>query len=80
MMNDELSTTLGKYEELVGSLQEKYGIVKDEAKHRVDEYKIIVEQLTQANKKLVQRHTTISSVKKPAKHPVKLNASPKKIK
>jgi uncharacterized protein YjbJ (UPF0337 family) len=42
-MNGELSAILGKYEELVGKLQEKYGIAKDDAKHRVDEYKIIVE-------------------------------------
>ena len=32
MMNDELSAILGKYEELVGRLQEKYGIAKDEAR------------------------------------------------
>jgi len=79
-MNDELSAILGKYEELVGKLQVKYGIAKDEATHRVDDYKILVEQLTQANKKLVQRNKTMSAIRKPTKHPVKLKASPKKIK
>ena len=30
-MNDELAAIAGKYEELVGRLQEKYGIAKEEA-------------------------------------------------
>jgi uncharacterized protein YjbJ (UPF0337 family) len=57
-MNDELSAILGKYEELVGKLQEKYGIAKDEARHHVDEYKIIVQRLKQANSKLIRLHKT----------------------
>lgn len=65
-MNDELAAILGKYEELVGKLQEKYGIAKDEAKHRVDEYKIIVEQLKKANSKLIMLHKALSIKKKPS--------------
>jgi len=65
MMNDELSAMLGKYEELVGKLQEKYGIVKDEARHSVNEYKIIVGQLKQANDKLIKLHNAINKKKKP---------------
>jgi uncharacterized protein YjbJ (UPF0337 family) len=61
MMYDELSAILGKYKELVGKLQEKYGIAKDEARHYVDEYKIIVEQLKQANSKLVKLHKALSN-------------------
>jgi uncharacterized protein YjbJ (UPF0337 family) len=80
MMNDELSAIFGRYEELVGKLQEKYGIAKDEAKHRVNENKIIVEKLKQANKKLVQRHKTINTKRKLTKHPVKSKALAKKIK
>jgi uncharacterized protein YjbJ (UPF0337 family) len=60
MMNDELSAILGKNEELVGKLQEKYGIVKDKARHRVDEYKIIVEQLKQDNSNLVKLHKALN--------------------
>jgi uncharacterized protein YjbJ (UPF0337 family) len=74
MMNDELSAILGKYEGLVGKLQEKYGIAKDEARHRVDEYKIIVEQLKQANSKMIKLHKALSNKKK------KSNGIPVKVK
>ena len=80
MMNDELSAILGKNEELVGKLQEKYGIAKDEARHRVDDYKIIVEQLKQANSKLVKLHKASSKKKKSDKRPVKLKTSSRKRK
>jgi uncharacterized protein YjbJ (UPF0337 family) len=63
-MNDELSAVLGRYEELVGKLQEKYGIAKDEARHSVDEYKIIVEKLKQTNGKLVKLHKELRKKKK----------------
>jgi len=63
-MNDELSAILGKYEELVGKLQEKYGIAKDEARHRVEEYQIIVKQLRQANGKLIKLHKALGAKKK----------------
>jgi uncharacterized protein YjbJ (UPF0337 family) len=79
-MNDELSAILGKYEELVGKLQEKYGIAKDEARHRVDEYKIIVEQLKHANSKLVKLHKALSNKKKSDKGQMKLKASSRKRK
>jgi len=39
VMNDELAAIAGKYEDRVGRLQEKYGIAKEEAKRRVDEFK-----------------------------------------
>jgi uncharacterized protein YjbJ (UPF0337 family) len=80
IMNDELSAILGKNEELVGKLQEKYGIVKDEARHRVDEYKIIVEQLRQANSKLVKLHKALSNKKKSDKRQMKLKTSSRKRK
>lgn len=35
LMNDELAAIVGKHEQLVGILQEKYGIAKNEARHRV---------------------------------------------
>jgi uncharacterized protein YjbJ (UPF0337 family) len=80
MMNDELSAIVGKYEELVGKLQEKYGIAKEEVRHRVDEYKIIVEQLKQANSKLIKLHKALSNKKKSDKRPAKLKTSPRKRK
>ena len=73
-MNDELSALLGKYEELVGKLQEKYGIAKDEAKNHVDDYKIIVQQLTLANTKLIRLHKTLNKKKKLGKRQKKLDA------
>jgi uncharacterized protein YjbJ (UPF0337 family) len=77
-MNDELSAILGKYEELVGKLQEKYGIAKDEARHRVDEYKIIVQQLKRANSKLIHMYKALSKKKKSNNRPMKLKTSSRK--
>jgi len=77
-MNDELTAILGKYEVLVGKLQEKYGIAKDEERHRADEYKIIVEQFKNVDSKLVKPHRTSSIKKNSGKRTVKLMASPKK--
>lgn len=54
VMNDELAAIAGKYEELVGRLQEKYGIVKEEAKGQVAEFKKTVEHLRKSNSKLIQ--------------------------
>ena len=45
VMNDELAAIAGKSEDLVGKLQEKYGIAKDEARQQVDEFKRIVGEL-----------------------------------
>ena len=53
-MNDELAATAGKHEQLVGTLQEKYGIAKEEAKRQVHEFKKIVEQLKKSNANLIR--------------------------
>jgi hypothetical protein len=53
MMNDELAAIAGRYEELVGRLQEKYGIASDKAKRQVDEFREIVEHLKQSNARLI---------------------------
>ncbi len=39
MMNDELAAIAGKYEQLVGRLQEKYGIASEKSKRQVDDFK-----------------------------------------
>ena len=53
-MNDELAATAGKHEQLVGTLQEKYGIAKEEAKRQVHEFKKITEQLKKSNANLIR--------------------------
>jgi uncharacterized protein YjbJ (UPF0337 family) len=54
VMNDDLAAIAGKYEELVGRLQERYGIAKEEANQQVREFRKIVTKLKQSNRKLVQ--------------------------
>jgi len=52
LMNDELAAIAGKYEELVGKLQEKYGIANEHSKRQVDNFKKIVDQLKKSNTRL----------------------------
>ncbi len=73
-MNDELSAILGRYEELVGKLQEKYGIAKDETRHQADEYKIIVSHLKKANSELLRLHHALMKRKKLDRRPVTLKS------
>jgi uncharacterized protein YjbJ (UPF0337 family) len=54
MMNDELAAIAGKYEELVGRLQEKYGIAREESGKQISRYKDTVEKLKRSNGKLVE--------------------------
>jgi uncharacterized protein YjbJ (UPF0337 family) len=54
LMNDELAAIAGKHEQLVGTLQEKYGIAKEETKRQVHEFKKIVEQLKKSNANLIR--------------------------
>ena len=58
LMNDELAAIAGKHEQLVGLLQEKYGIAKDEAKRQIDEFKTIVGQLKKSNANLLKLKKT----------------------
>jgi uncharacterized protein YjbJ (UPF0337 family) len=69
LMNDDLAAIAGRHEQLVGTLQEKYGIAKEEAKRQVNEFKKIVEQLKKSNDKLMKFQ------KSPNKK-VKLNRKP----
>lgn len=71
MMNDELAAVSGKYVELVGRLQEKYG----NAKEQVDCFKLecrecrrrTVEQLKKANSKLMKVQKALSEEKRARK-------------
>ena len=60
MMDDELAAVAGKYEELVGRLQEKYGIAKEEARQQVDKFKIKAVQLKKSNHELMKLKKTLS--------------------
>jgi uncharacterized protein YjbJ (UPF0337 family) len=51
--NDEFAAIGGKPEQLVKTLQDKYGITKEEAKRQVDEFRKIVEQWKNNNGKLI---------------------------
>ena len=54
MMDDDLAAIAGKYEEFVGKLQERYGIVKEEADQQVKDFKKIIGQLKDSNAQLMQ--------------------------
>ncbi len=69
LMNDELAAIAGKHEQLVGILQERYGIAKEEARNHVDEFKRIVGLLKQSNAKLLRLKK--ESPKKKTSRPVK---------
>jgi uncharacterized protein YjbJ (UPF0337 family) len=76
VMNDELAAISGKYEELVGRLQEKFGIAKDEARGQIEEYKKSVNLLKKSNRKLMRLQSTLTTKKKKSKEtPVKVKAS-----
>jgi uncharacterized protein YjbJ (UPF0337 family) len=52
LMNDELAAIAGKYEELVGRLQEKYGVSSEESKRHLNEVRKAVRLLKKSNAKL----------------------------
>jgi uncharacterized protein YjbJ (UPF0337 family) len=53
MMNDELAAIAGKYEELVGRLQESYGIASEISELQVDDFKKVVKELKKSNARLI---------------------------
>lgn len=60
LMNDELAATAGKHEQLVGILQEKYGIAKEQAARQVDRFK----KLKKSNARLAKAHKSTRAKKK----------------
>ena len=62
VMNDELAAIAGKYEELVGRLQEKYGVAKEETKQHIIQYRATVELLKASNSKLMELQQTLSKL------------------
>lgn len=69
-MNDELAAIAGKHEQLVGMLQEKYGIAKDEAMKHLADYKKIMERLKQSNAELMKLKNATSAKNKKSTVPV----------
>jgi len=86
MMNDELAAIFGQYEELVGKLQEKYGIAKEEAKQQVDLFKMqcaacrlrTPEQMKKSNSKLMQMQKSLNKLKNADRKRVKSRSPAKK--
>lgn len=64
LMNDELAAIAGKHEQLVGMLQEKYGVAKEEAKNQIDGFKNIIGQLKKSNASLMKLQKLSSKTKK----------------
>lgn len=64
LMNDDLAAISGKHEQLVGLIQEKYGVAKEEAKREIDRFKKIIEQLKRSNKNLMKLKKKKSQKKK----------------
>jgi uncharacterized protein YjbJ (UPF0337 family) len=79
MMNDELAAVAGKHEQLVGILQEKYGVAKEEAKQQVIEFKKSIDLLKKSNANLLKSHKSSSKIKKKSNiRTVKTKTSSKK--
>jgi uncharacterized protein YjbJ (UPF0337 family) len=58
VMNDELATIAGKYEELVGRLQERYGIATEETNDQVKDFKKTIGQLKKTKSQLIRMQTS----------------------
>lgn len=63
LMNDELAAIAGKHEQLVGILQEKYGIAKEEARRQVSEFKETINKLKKSNASLMKLQASIKKHK-----------------
>ena len=60
LMNDELAAIGGKHEQLVGILQEKYGIAKEEARRQVAKCQTTIDRLKKSNASLLKSKTLLS--------------------
>jgi uncharacterized protein YjbJ (UPF0337 family) len=60
IMNDELAAIGGKHEQLVGILQEKYGIAKEDARRQVAEFKKTIVHLKKSNANLMKSQKLLS--------------------
>ena len=66
IMNDELAAIAGKHEQLVGMLQERYGVAKEEMKQQIIGFKKIISQLKKTNASLMRLKKSSSKKTKSA--------------
>lgn len=64
MMNDELAAIAGKYEQLVGQLQEGYGKVVEETRMHAARCRDAEEQLKKSERKLMELKKSMISNEK----------------
>ncbi len=71
IMNDELAAIAGRYEDLVGRLQERYGMAREETKGQVNKFRKTVEQLKKSNSRLLRlqkaMHDKVHAARKPVR-------------
>jgi uncharacterized protein YjbJ (UPF0337 family) len=65
MMNDELAAIAGRYEKLVGRLQEDYGTAREEASVLAARYKKATEQLEKSERRLMELKKVVVRKEKP---------------
>lgn len=78
LMNDDLAAIAGKYEELVGRLQERYGIAKEEASKQVKDFKKTIGKLKKSNSELIRLQNALHSQEKANKKGVSAKKRSKK--
>ncbi len=78
VMNDDLAAIAGKYEELVGRLQERYGIAKEATEQQIVQFKDTIAQLRKSNDELSKLQKALSSKNMLGKQPVKSTHSSRK--
>jgi uncharacterized protein YjbJ (UPF0337 family) len=64
VMNDNLAAIAGKYEELVGRLQERYGIAKEDTTKQVKDFKKTIGQLKKSNSRLIHMQKSLQKKEK----------------
>ena len=78
IMNDDLAAIAGKYEELVGRLQERYGIAEEASEQQIRQFKDTIAQLRKSNDELTKLQQALRNKNKSGKQPVGSKRSSRK--